>query len=929
MATPRKLLTTAEQDLATGRHDLQGVVYMLSGTLPGRADGVSDATFRWATRTFSGALGNFEAYISPPANVLRGQLFLPGEGNMDPGTRIPVRNLEFLGNVSLLAAIDDGVYAWENSTADLRVGYLKPDQSPEDLAAADWTFLVKGGFFGAPDDLEVDGFTLVLYTRAAKRNQQFKQPLTPTSGEVLACDRKYLGVPQPLVIGAPDSWYKLPVMDCGIRGFTVSGYDVGDTVVQFRRITEGTDRPDWVDTFIPGVSDKVIGGTLVSGAIFFIHRQLPLYQCDGATTTYEENGELVTLSLTSGLAADVPRGSFVQEHIKNRRRQGPTPPYKWWAAGHPLSQGRLTGANPFTAQQDDLRDNVGWLMADGTIRIADPSRYQTYMKGYKTTALQLWEQVGAGPDPWLTDPTPPCYFDAGQDPIEVTAQPQFTSKQLLSSKINYPTGGTGANNADARDGNEMSAVNIGLGTITLTFNDPPSPFANGDTTASTLHVMVNGGPISIKDSLGSTTFGVASGAAGKIQQFRFTQASARDYNEEVRITGSGWLSELWWEHDLSTDEASTRTQDVVVATSGGIGPVLQYAELVLRIPSTKGGVAGRMRGPIDTWNVLDMQVLDTEDQTNEYGNVSGALGSYPYRIPYPTQVMATLQSYFLDSQLDEIDQDAYATVLAKFKEHDIRLNFVLLDPISSWTELEQAVALQSRAHMYYGPSGHQVVFMDVASGVTASGNVQEFRLPGTPGTNALRGGRPLLERQGASEIANTARGRYNPDYVEGGEFRDNVEVQNAPSVALFGERHDARTGGDYEMWAHSPYPTHPTFKAAGTVSGIMQHYADRAAFAVTRFNFDTAWVAHGVDRGSPVGVSYEVAPGEYRHADCEVEEVAVSPLNKELFTLRCRALGLPTVGLAAYTWVERFTNATDKWTSELGPTDTWADRWSI
>ncbi len=939
MSAPRKLLTTAEQDLAAGRHDLQGVVYMLSGTLPGRADGVSDATFKWATRTFSGALGSFEAYISPPANVLRGQQFLPGDGNSDPGTRIPVRNLEFRGNVSLLAAIDDGVYAWENSTADLRVGYLKPGQGPEDLAAADWTFLVKGGFFGAPDDLEVDGFTLLLYSRSARRNQQFKQPLTPTSGEVFACDRKDLGVPKPVVIGAPDSWYRPPVADLGVRGFTVSGYDAGETVIQFRRITEGTDHADWgsADIETDNVEDWTVGGMEVSGACWYIHRQFPLYQCLGADTVYEQDGDLVTITLVSGLAADVPRGAVVQESTVTRvRLTGELHwQYHWHLAGHPFGSRRQTvppESDPY--HQDDLDGKVGWLLADGSIRMADPGTYNFQMRndpnGPGTLLNMLEKATSAAPGIYPEGAMPPCYFNPLEADTDVTSQPQFKSTQLLSSKINYPTGGTGTNNANARDGNENSYADIGGdGSITLTFNSAPSPFANDDTTASTLHVMVNGGPMTFKNSVGGVTFGTASGSVGTMQQFRFTQVSARDFNETVLVQGAGFLAELWWEHDLSTEEASTRTQDVVVGASGNVGPILQYADLVFKVPSTKGGVQGLMKDSNGSWTTATaktVQVWDTNDFSSEIGNASG--GTRPYRIPYPTQVMASLQSYFLNSALDEIDQVAYADALVKFQEHDIRLNFVLLEPVRSWTDLEQRMALQSRAHMFYGPSGHQVVFMDVASGITVSGTVQEFRLPGVPATNALRAGRPLLERQGASEIANAVTARYNPDYVEGGEFRDNVEAENAASVALFGERRDPRTGGAYDMWAHSPYRTHPTFNAAASLSGIAQFYADRAAFAVTRFNFDTAWVAHGVDRGSPVGVSYEVAPGEYRRVDCEVEEVGVSPLNSERFTLRCRALGLPTQGLLAFTWAEVFTTLLDTWTDELELGDAWTARWS-
>lgn len=917
MPVPRQLPLTADQELATGRRDLQGVVYLLSGTLPGRRGGTEDAEFRWATRTFSGALGAFEAYIRPPSNVLRGQSYLPGAGAVEQGTRIPVRNLAFGGSASLLAAIDDGIYAWEHADADLRVGYLKPGQGPEDLAAEDWTHLVKGGFFGAPDDLEVDGFTLVLYGKGAKRNQLFRQPLTPTSGEVYACDRKDLGVPYPVVIGAPDSWYKPPVRDLGIRGFTVSGYGTGATTITFRRITEGTERPNNTSVRLELVPEQV-GGTTVSGDVWYIHRQAPLYQSLNAQLVYEEDGDLVTIELVSGLAADVPRGAFVQQHYIARI---PGRLYTWYLADYdPLDGYQRTG----WLWRDDLRGNVGWLLGDGTVKVADETIYTFENQG---KYLTMYNNMYASVPRWQSGKgVPPCYFDPTEESIGVSSQPQFTSNQLLSSKLNYPTGGPSA----ARDGNELTGTSLGVGAfITMTFNSAPAPFDDTDTTNSVLHVVVQG-DVDFKNSLGTITFGQAVGAGGNNRTFRFAQGSARNYNESVKCIGAGGsggtVVEVWWEHDLSTEEDSTRTQDVVVGASGSLGPVMQYAELVFRMPSTKGGYQGKML-PSNRTHV----VRDYADESSEIGNAAGSgysIDSY-YHAPYPTAVMATLQWYFLGADPEDINAESYGLALAKFKEHDIRLNFVLQEPISSWTELEQDIALQSRARMYYGPSGHEIVFMDEVSGMTASGIVQEFRLPGAPGTNALRGGRPLLERLGASEIVNTIRAKYDPDYVEDGSYRDNVEVQEADSVGIFGERRDPRTGGDYQFWAHSPYRTHPTYDAGASVSGILRHYVDRGAFATTRFNFDTAWLAHGVDRGSPVRAVYEVSKGEYRNVVCEVEEIGVSPLNGERFTLRCRALELPARGLPAYTWVEVFDDPTDLWTDELLAGEAWLNRWSI
>ena len=929
--TLRQLPLSADQVLATRRADQDGSVYLLSGTLKGMG-ATPDVEFRWATLSFSGALGEFDAYILKPNTVVRAHEYAPGGGATFPAINVPVRNLPFAGSESMLSLIDDGNYSWENSEASLLVGFLKPGQQAEDLAAADFTYLVSGGVFGPPNNVEMDGFTAVVYMRGVRRAQSFKQPLMPDVTEArgasatypptrfIAFDQKDMGIPLPLVIGKPATWYRLPTIQTGVRGFTVSGYNAGDRRIQFRVITDGYDR-------LQASGSRTITGN--PGPEFMIHYRTPTYHALLASgINYNEETGIVTMTLNSGLAATVPRGAFIQEHLLDgvgaTQRQ-----YAWVLAGHRPGLPLIgSGAYP---------EAFGWLLSDGSIRIAEPSLWPL------STALvpgidevgplgnpRGLSLVGFGPGA-LANPVVPCYFDPLSGKATVTQQPAFDQELRLDAKPNYPSGGTGTNNANARDGNDDTGVSLPVSTvITLTFNSESSgDFADGDTTASTLHVIAYG-DILVTNGNGTTTFATISTGGALQRQLRFVQASPRDFNETMRFVGQGGsggvLFEAWWEHDLVTTKSSTRTADVVInsAASGVVGEVLQYADLVFRVPNNSNGFAGSV--------LLDgggsVVVGGAVAPFRELEAVSGVSGV----IPYPTSAMLAIQSYFLgvfEGASGMVNSGVYRIAHELFKAADVRWNFVLQNPVSSWAEVEQQLALQAQSHFYYGPTGHEIVYkegLDLAS----SGVVQEFYLPGTPRCNTVRASGPLLERMLTSEVINTAAARWNLDAIEGGQYRNQTEVQDADSVTLFGAKRDPQAqGGAYEFWAHSPWDGHPTFDAAACVSGMLDFYAGLASQARTRFRFDTAWIAHGLDRGSPVRVIYAVAPNVFRNVVAEVEEIAVNPINGDRFTLRCRALDVPNIGLPILTWEELFTDESQLWTDHIDTGETWKQNWSL
>lgn len=920
MATNSLPITTAQED-ATQRSDLNGVVYLLSGTLMPRSPKVSTTAFRWSSLEATTALGSFEAYIGPPQFITRAQPFVAGRISESPGVRVPIRNLPF-GNVaeSLVAVVTDNLFAWEGATASLRVGYLKPGQTAADLAADDWTFLVKDGVLGSPQDINADGFNVVLYPRGSRRNQAMRK-MTRTEGpdgRSLLIDA---GRAHPVVVGAPDSYYYPPMSRPGLIATLVSGHSQGDTQVTWRPLVgSGATQP------IPSL------------AAMYVHTYGPPY---GAQLGTVDNGDGTrTTTLSSGLAQDVPRGGMVW--ALNGEQDSPGSMADWVVADH----GLLTTE---TSIQDGLNvtEHCEWVLGDGRRVKADPNIWRFILNvrnrvgkpfdGQETIVQLRNIPVPIPPSPTNLSP-PALYVDPNSNTdVQVTAQPRFTSSQLLTSKLNFPTGGTGTDNANARDGSTDTAASLGVGSIiTLTFNDIQSPFDNGDTTNSVLHVVTQGN-IDFTNAAGTTTFGQANGTGGVNREFRFVQASARDFNETVRCVGAGGsggsVVEVWWEHDASATVENPRDTDVSIgpgtASGVAVGPVMQFARLAFRVPSCLFNNILR-RSVNGAGTLVGNPYAQTEHLSNQF-------------IPRPTAALPGLQAYFLgfEGHLAFLDGTSYSAARTLYNDNDVHLNFVLLDDPPSWTELERVLAEQSRSHFYYGPNGHQILFMQDTSGLEDSVlSFVQFRMPGVPGGNALLTQGPLMERTALSDVINRAVGNWAADYLEAGALQRQDELTNSDSVNLVGEQE--RPEGAYQLTAvhsHLGYtapPNDDVDRPPGVLRDgqdyardLMQFYADRYAFPETRFTFDTAWVAHGLDRGSVVRVIYPVAEQVYRNVPCEVERITVSPINAERFTIVARSVGKPGKGLEpAFIWTDVFTAEADGWTTRItSQLDSWDDHW--
>ncbi len=945
----RSLAITADQQDAVGRHSLEGVVYLLSGTLTGR-DSVPDATFYWATRDVTAFGQDFKAYLGPPRAYSRSVGFEPGAQGVMQEVRVPIRNLPFAHAESMVAAVADDDFRWENTTATLRVGYLKPGQTPADLADADWTAVLLDGVLGPPDEVTLDGFILPVLPRGARRNQNLFWPQLPSVDTISggAIDRKDAARMPPVFIGSPQDWIRVPSINLGVRGFCVSGYAAGSTVLKFAPITVGPERFTSGNLPVADVDFEGGGayGTGTGQAGIMVHYMGPVYEVSGAS--FDPVTNEFTVTLASGLAADAPRGAFVQQYgpafnPDTKRVLGATQTGQangltsyWWVLGNrvkePLSGG-ITAAR------------FGWLLGDGEVRPAEDGEWP-FAFAANPQSLDLKREGGrnlggagggAGQEPQegavivvrrgtRQSPKAPVYYDPGVAGTDVAQQPAFgtTAKERLTSKINYPTGGTGADNANARDGNETTSMGLAASEVkTLTFNSAPAPFADDDTTASTLHVIAGNGATTFTDSTGSTTFGSVA-AAGV---YRFTQVAARDFNETVRCVGGGSggnVIEVWWEHDAAADITLNRTQDVkLVSSTVALGPVMQYAELVVQM----GPASSRTHTVVPSGAVVLGQSFATPSMVS-----SETFSGFDSQVPYPTNAMLGLHMLLGTSEgtINAIDIPSYEVAHARFVEKNLRVNLVWTEETrpSSWTDLERRMGEQTRSFMYYGPSGHQILFMEDASGTEALPVQQSFRLPGTPGANTLGAGAPLMERTRTTELVNQVDVLWEPDGLTGEHTRV-VSAQNDESLADVG----IRTRGQPHRFDLMSWDGNPAYAVAESVSGIAQFYADRQAFSATRFNFESAWVAHGLDRGSIIRVAYPVStsPPSYRNVTAEVETIEPSPLNAERVRLRARSVSKPQKGLdPAFIWTDVFTEESDAWTTRLlQEFDTWADYWSV
>lgn len=944
-----KLSITGDQRQASDRHNLAGAVYLLSGTFTGRT-GVPDAPFYWSTRAVTALGQDWQPYLGPPKVIARGMGYEPGSPGVFPEVQVPVRNLPFAHVESIVAAITDEDFRVENTEATLRVAYLKPGDDPDNFVDADWVPLVLRGFFGPPESVTLDGLLLTLFHRGVRRNFSVRWPRLPTADTMAggAIDKKDSGRMPPVIVGIPQDWVRAPSLNLGVRGFTISGHDAGATEITFSAITAGPENLVSGNTPDTGSISGLGGyGTGTGRAGLMVHYVGPVYEVVSAS--FDQELQQFTVTLDSGLAASVPRGAFVQQWgsafnpdtgvavaaSKGGNSNGLNG-WFWCATGNSMR-------SPFGG--DDTTVRYGWLFPGGEVRPIDeavwPLTYGTIADSVNLNS-EGGENIGGfdealayGVPVFLSrgtraSPNAPVYYDPSVNPVGVESQPEFTTR-VANTATNRGDGGTGTDNDKLRDGSEETGRAFAAGdSVTVTFPDAPEPFENGDTTRSVLHIVMStssANGIRFTNAGGGTEFAHITPPITGVQKFAITQAMPRDFNETVRVVaptgGGGSVFEVWWEHDLSADVENSRTQDVEITSGAGlVGPVMEFAELVVQ-HSRLGSLLSRIQVSGGFPEILGSgaSTVDTESAPGLSGN---------YVVPYPTSVMRGLHMLLgTEGDVDFIDLGYYEDAHDKFKAENIRLNSVFTEDNrpSNWTELERLFGEQTRSFWFYGPSGHQVLFLETASSMEAQTVQQTFRLPGCPGANTFPGGGTVMQRTLTTELVNEVEAEWDRDWLTG-KYRGFTTANNQESIGQVGLRRSDRNPFPFTL--HSPWDGNDSFDVAGQVSGIAQFYADRLAFAATRFTFDTAWVAHGLDRGSIVRVSYPVTALSFRNVVCEVEQVSVSPLNAERFNIVARAVGPVQKGLEPQcTWADAF-NLEQQWASViLSPYDMWKNHWTL
>lgn len=956
------LLLTSAQSEASNRHDVFDVIYLLSGTLPGRG-GVADQAFYWSTRTIVAPLGaggadvTFYEFLAPPTNITKSFGFEPGEQATSAPIPVLVRNLPFAHSESIVAAFTDDDFALESASVTLRVAFVKPGDSVSDLVAADFTPLVLEGFFGAPTDVRLDGLTLPIYNRGAKRSMALKWPQLPEAVPYMDADRpvggpgtggnlplpeENLGAYPPIIMGRPDGWYKPLIHSTSFRGRTVSGYSAGDTVVKVQLTTRGGD---------------ITRGITNGGTNWAIGHRWPQYL--NSASTIDEETHVVTLSLQSGLAADVARGAYVQCLADETR---------WILAPHEnYGGGNRSWPNP----TDPTTPLLGWRLKNGEIKIAsdgntvpDPDgftsalkpRYQAKMAGHdeladSSTSAVRWRMMNFAPNAGVNW-QPVAYYDPSES-LEVTQQAsydqQYTSnvsdRAVDGNDGNHP----GANNALARDGNLNTGVTFGTSTagdyFELEFPEAPAPFTNGSATRSILYVVCRG-KWNFESEAGSTTYGQAQVGGAVNQFYTFQQAAGVQLGRTLRVemadNSGGIVFDVYWDHNLEVTTGTEQDADAVVGTGVSVGETMVEADLVMMFPPAAarssvvlgmGLAAGEIQG--DRAAPAMRRTDSTSSGTQRYPiqRVPSNDAVFTDKIR-PTQAMLGLHALLgKEGHFDYVDVASYDAAHQRFIDEDVRVN-MLIEYEPSWFELERKMGENFRSHFFYGPSGHECHFIESESAIEASGISvrQTFRLPGCPAANCFTSTQPFMRRTSLAQLVNTAKGNYLSDYLDGGRTLTVGQQQNAASVAANGPLLNASKSYDLGWNNFVPYVS-GAWNVETQVSGILQLYADRQAWARTRFTFETSWIALGVDRGSIIRVSYPVSfnPPSYRNNVAEVESITLNPLNSERYVITARSINKPQKGLdPAIIWTEVFSDDSDQWTTRISQEfDTWSDYWAL
>lgn len=897
------LTISSGQTDATQRRTLHGAVYLLSGVLQSRVSGQAAAPVRWANTTFSGGPdgGLWEDYLALPATVETELAFRPGDVPPLHPINIPIRNRAFQNSPTILAAIVDEAYAWEGMEATLYVGYLAPGQTAGDLAAGDWTAVRSRGQLGSPRDIGQDAFTLPLLSRDTIRRQSLRFRVAEVS-DFPNLDPGDAGRVIPVVYGAPDTYYRAVRTDAGLYGFSISGMVSGTTIVDIR---------------------SEFDFTTASGDTFYLHRQdktVTLSTIQDFRQNVKQTADF-RLTLSSPIDYSVPAGALMQEKKTT---------YTFVMANHKRIP-RLGDSLPV--------DTVFALeRLDGSVvEISSDKNTQWSSAGVADTKAMYGDRaevsmLDAGERLPAIIPRLDLPSNAVDDNIAVTTQPDFsTTEEVEATKVNIPNGPGGS--SAAFDGNENTSANIPSGTsVNFTFPSiTGGTFTNGDTDRSIL-VFTSEGTIQWTDA-GAVSYITTSGAKGS---YRVVAPSEQSFNQTVRAIAQSTgveVYELEWEHELSTTIDITRDTDAVVGgavTSDFDGFILEPIRALLIKAGCFGDTAiggvDHLRSP---W-----QETDTDEND--------------IKVARPTTVFATLQRQLLEGAINQagsvadadyapfIDVPAYDAANARYIANDIRFNFVIDKPIT-WPELEAQLALQARSHAFYGPQGHQLIYIEDDSDLLGITPAAEFFLPGTPDPNAAQSaGTPLMERTSTADVVNTSRVYYQRNNLQDrtrelqDAFRSFLQESNADSLAVYGNRYDAES--DLGLWAVSPHVAvgSSAYTASGHASLIAQARADRLAFARTRFAFETGAVAYGLTAGDLVRVAFAVDRNVFRNVICECESVQASPINAERRLIVARSVAVPQIGLTAnFTWADLFTSTSDQWTTRIDTGVTWAQLWGV
>ncbi len=925
---------TSGQEDATRRRTLYGAVYALSGTLLSRVNGLPDAPIRWATRSFSGGPSGdlYEEYIALPDGIEEELPFKLGDFSPQHPIDIPIRNLPFRFSDSLLAAIVDEEYAWEGSEATLYVGYLKPEQRPEDLAPSDWTSIRKLGQFGSPQNVQQDGFRLPLFSRDSLRRQtlNFWKATKDVWPNLDPLDE---GRVVPVIIGAPDSWVRSIRSNAGVYGLTTGSTTSGTT--------SGLEiQSSFTAAQLSGLSGRQV----------YVHR-LDKLRTVAQVVTDTNAGGVATLFFSANLDFNIPQGALVQERL---------PYYEFVLCAQTLPNQSLSALSgiydpsatvsyafetidgrviPFT---DLLISGINEFMFFGVYEHFEaPFSRDVLTAGsgvYFAFRLYDFNETPIG----ITVPAlvprlnlPPT---GGDVDITIDTQPEFTPSVnvIQATKQNFPTGPGGA--SAAFDGSENTGFSLGaFGSVTFTFPSVPGgTFDNNDTIRSILKVTSQGDILFFS---GVTEFFHPTSASK--DSYTILQATPRAFNQSITATaqtaGGGIVYEISWEHELETDLTIDRSTDVA-ASGGVITPedigfdMVPIKGVLCKLASSFAGEDSFAQSP---WRG---------------GTLTGILQPSYSRRCLPTSVFANLQKKYLEDggnfsatsgdYTAFIDAASYDQAEAEYVSRNIRLNFAITEPLE-WPDLERELAKQSRSHAFYGPNGHQLIVIPDTSEAEQATEEAYFRLPGTPNPNVTQPtGSPLIERTSPSDIINVTEVHWGRQYHIPTQRADASERylflingEHAGSRAIFGDRYD--TDGPIEAWAISNILTlatslSPTYSGEEHAQDLADFIADRQAFARTRFSFETAWQDFGLTQGSVIRVAFAAAPNVFRNVACEVEDIRVSPINSERRVITARSIGAPQRGLVPAliwtdlftetddTWAERFTNIRDRWQQYFG-----------